>query len=136
MFGAALITGSPTENETMFAHTADLIEEAGLVWLHIFPYSPRPGTPAARMPQVGRQIARERAALLRSAGDRQVDTFLHAEIGGIRDVLIEKNGYGRPPQYAPIRVDGPVVQGAVVPVAITGMAGNALQGKAATQVPA
>jgi threonylcarbamoyladenosine tRNA methylthiotransferase MtaB len=136
VFGADLITGFPTESETMFANTADLIEEAGLVWLHIFPYSPRPGTPAARMPQAGRQIARERAALLRSAGDRQVDTFLHAEIGGIRDVLIEKNGYGRTPQYAPIRVAGPVVQGAIVPVAITGMAGSALQGKAAIQVPA
>ena len=81
MLGADLIAGFPTEDEAMFGDTLRLIEEAGLTYLHVFPYSPRPGTPAARMPQVPLELRKERAARLRAVGEEALDRFLRAQIG-------------------------------------------------------
>jgi threonylcarbamoyladenosine tRNA methylthiotransferase MtaB len=106
VFGADLIAGFPTETEAMFEHTLSLIEDCGLTWLHVFPYSSRPGTPAARMPQVPLSLRKERAARLRAAGGRAVDRFLTSRIGSTASVLVEKEGLGRSEHYAPVAVEG------------------------------
>jgi threonylcarbamoyladenosine tRNA methylthiotransferase MtaB len=130
VFGADLIAGFPTETEAMFGNTYDLVAEAGLVWLHVFPYSPRPGTPAARMPQVARATARARAARLRAAGERQLAAFLAAEGGAHRAVLVEKDGFGRTAHYAPVALSGPAMPGTIVDATITGVADGLLTGVA------
>lgn len=104
--GADLIAGFPTESDKMFAGTLRLITEAGLTWLHVFPYSPRAGTPAARMPQLPRSLIRERAALLRQAGDAAVIEFLDSQVGRVQDILVEKADSGRSVHYAPVRLAG------------------------------
>jgi len=104
--GADLIAGFPTESDEMFAGTLRLIAEAGLTWLHVFPYSPRAGTPAARMPQLPRGLIRERAALLRQAGDTAVIEFLDAQVDRVQDILVEKADSGRSAHYAPVRLAG------------------------------
>jgi threonylcarbamoyladenosine tRNA methylthiotransferase MtaB len=104
-FGADLIAGFPTETEAMFARTLELIDAAGLVHLHVFPYSARRGTPAARMPQVAKTLRHERAARLRAAGGRALAAFLERQIGRRAEVLIERDGRGRSETFAPFRVD-------------------------------
>ena len=104
--GADLIAGFPTESDKMFAGTLRLITEAGFTWLHVFPYSPRAGTPAARMPQLPRSLIRERAALLRQAGDAAVIEFLDSQVGRVQDILVEKADSGRSVHYAPVRLAG------------------------------
>ncbi|MFP6778494.1 MAG: tRNA (N(6)-L-threonylcarbamoyladenosine(37)-C(2))-methylthiotransferase MtaB [Alphaproteobacteria bacterium] len=104
--GADLIAGFPTESDKMFAGTLRLITEAGLTWLHVFPYSPRAGTPAARMPQLPRSLIRQRAALLRQAGDAAVIEFLDSQVGRVQDILVEKVDSGRSVHYAPVRLAG------------------------------
>jgi threonylcarbamoyladenosine tRNA methylthiotransferase MtaB len=104
--GADLIAGFPTETEEMFTRSLDLVEECGLTFLHVFPYSPRPGTPAARMPQVDGQVIRERARCLRAAGELALRKRLDAEIGASRDVLIESDSQGRTEHYLPVAVSG------------------------------
>ncbi len=105
-FGADLIAGFPTETEAMFDNTLDVVDEAGLTFLHVFPFSPRPGTPAARMPSVGRATAKARAARLRAAGAAAFERFATAEVGRTRAVLVEANGRGHTEQFAPVRLDG------------------------------
>jgi threonylcarbamoyladenosine tRNA methylthiotransferase MtaB len=122
VFGADLIAGFPTETGAMFDSTLRLIDEAGLTWLHVFPYSARPGTPAARMPQVPGDIRRERAARLRAAGARRVDTFLYGQIGRTVEALIELDGTGRTPHFAPVRPSLRLPARAVVPLRVTGVA--------------
>jgi threonylcarbamoyladenosine tRNA methylthiotransferase MtaB len=100
--GADLIAGFPTEGEAMFRHTLDLVAEMKIAFLHVFPYSPRPGTPAARMPAVAPEIVRERAARLRAAGQAALEAELQSRIGTSSDVLIEKPGTGRADFYAPV----------------------------------
>ena len=104
--GADLIAGFPTESDEMFAATLDIVAEAGLTWLHVFPYSPRQGTPAARMPQLARSLIRERAARLRDAGDGAVRRFLDSQIGSMQTVLVEQAEGGRSAHYAPVSVAG------------------------------
>jgi threonylcarbamoyladenosine tRNA methylthiotransferase MtaB len=104
--GADLIAGFPTETDEMFARSLDLIEECGLTFLHVFPYSPRPGTPAARMPQVEGQIIRDRARRLREAGEAALHRRLDAEVGREREVLIESDSQGRTEHYLPVAVSG------------------------------
>ncbi|HUZ72240.1 MAG TPA: tRNA (N(6)-L-threonylcarbamoyladenosine(37)-C(2))-methylthiotransferase MtaB [Stellaceae bacterium] len=104
--GADLIAGFPTEDEAMFARTLALVDEAGLDYLHVFPFSPRPGTPAARMPQVPRPVVQARAAMLRAAGEAATARALASRIGSTADVLIEKDGFGRSEHYAPVRLYG------------------------------
>ena len=103
-FGADLIAGFPTESEEMFASTLNIIAEAGLAWLHVFPYSPREGTPAARMPQLPRALIRERAARLRDAGKAAARDFIDSQLNKMQDILIEKAGAGRSAHYAPVRL--------------------------------
>jgi len=104
--GADLIAGFPTESDEMFAGTLNLVAEAGLTWLHVFPYSPRAGTPAARMPQLPRRLIRERAARLRRAGDAAVIDFLDTQLDRVQNILVEKADNGRSAHYAPVRLAG------------------------------
>ncbi len=129
VFGADLIAGFPTETDEMFANTLDSVEACGLTWLHVFPYSPRPGTPAARMPQVDAAVRKERAARLRAAGDRAVARFLATRPGTTAWVLAEKETVGRTEQFAEVFLDQPVEPGALVRAAITGSDGTHLIGR-------
>lgn len=124
-FGADIIAGFPTETEEMFARSLDLVEECGLTFLHVFPYSPRPGTPAARMPQVAGAVVKDRAKRLRAAGEAALRQRLQAEIGARREVLIESEGQGRTEHYLPVAVAGERV-GSVVPRVIAGIDGARL----------
>jgi threonylcarbamoyladenosine tRNA methylthiotransferase MtaB len=105
-FGADIIAGFPTETEEMSVRSQDLIDECGLTFLHVFPYSPRPSTPAARMPQVATSIARDRARRLRAAGDTALRKRLEAEIGATRQVLIESATQGRTEHFLPVAISG------------------------------
>ena len=127
-FGADLIAGFPTENEAMFERSLALVEEAGLDYLHVFPFSPRPGTPAARMPQVPRGVIRERAERLRAAGTAALTRFLAARIGTTAQVLVERQGFGRSEHYAPVSFDGDASVGAIACVAITSAEPQLLRG--------
>lgn len=102
--GADLIAGFPTEDETMFANTLTAIGEFGLQFLHVFPFSAREGTPAARMPQVPQAVRKERAARLRQAGEAVRAGWLAGRIGQVVEVLVEEEGVGRCPWYAPVRL--------------------------------
>ncbi|MGE0259984.1 MAG: tRNA (N(6)-L-threonylcarbamoyladenosine(37)-C(2))-methylthiotransferase MtaB [Alphaproteobacteria bacterium] len=103
MLGADLIAGFPTETDSMFRNTLDLIGDAGLGFVHVFPYSPRPGTPAARMPQLAPALVRERAARLRETGAAALAAELTRRVGRVEEVLIEAPGRGRAACYAPVR---------------------------------
>jgi threonylcarbamoyladenosine tRNA methylthiotransferase MtaB len=105
-FGADIIAGFPTETENMFRRSLDLVECCDLTFVHVFPYSPRPGTPAARMPQVGAALIKERARRLREAGDRALQWRLAAEVGAQRDILIESPSRGRTEHFLPVAVRG------------------------------
>jgi threonylcarbamoyladenosine tRNA methylthiotransferase MtaB len=102
--GADIIAGFPTETEEAFKRSMDLVEECGLTFLHVFPYSPRPGTPAARMPQVASGVIRERAKRLREAGEAALRRRLELEVGKTRDVLIESDRLGRTEHYLPVAI--------------------------------
>lgn len=124
-FGADIIAGFPTETEEMFARSLDLVQGCGLTFLHVFPYSPRPGTPAARMPQVAGSAIKERAKRLRAAGEAALRQRLHAEIGATREVLIESETQGRTEHYLPVAIAGERV-GSIVPLKMTGSDGERL----------
>ncbi|MCU4651653.1 tRNA (N(6)-L-threonylcarbamoyladenosine(37)-C(2))-methylthiotransferase MtaB [Roseibacterium sp. SDUM158016] len=119
-FGADIIAGFPTETEAAFANSLRLVEECGLTWLHVFPYSPRPGTPAARMPQVDGTAIRERAAHLRAAGERAVAAHLGAQVGRTHAVLMESARMGRTEQFAEVLFDTDQPEGRIVSARITG----------------
>jgi threonylcarbamoyladenosine tRNA methylthiotransferase MtaB len=129
VFGADIIAGFPTETDEMFDNTLRIVGEAGLTYLHVFPYSPRPGTPAARMPQLDRRIGRERAAQLRAVGRAQVMDFCHTRVGKMESVLVEQDGIGRTEQFMQISVPGRGA-GEIVPVMVTGVADEGLVGEA------
>ena len=131
-FGADLIAGFPTETQAMHENTRRLIADAGLVWLHVFPYSPRPGTPAARMPQVPGPERRARAAELRAAADGPRRRFLEGRVGRVCQVLLEKPDSGRDECFAEVDFDRPAGEpGALVQARISGVAGERLIGTAA-----
>ena len=121
VFGADLIAGFPTETEAMFRRSLDIVEACGITWLHVFPYSERPGTPAARMPQVPVEVRRERAARLRHAGDAAARRFLAGRVGTDAMLLVERNGSGRTEHYAPLRLatETSAAEGALVAVRVT-----------------
>jgi threonylcarbamoyladenosine tRNA methylthiotransferase MtaB len=126
-FGADLIAGFPTETDAMFANTLNLLDDCGLTYLHIFPYSARKGTPAARMPQVPMERRKARAAALRAAGERRMDLFLTGQIGAEISALIEKPGEGRSEHYAPVRLaDELAPVGGVVRARVTSVSDGAL----------
>ncbi|SIO48622.1 threonylcarbamoyladenosine tRNA methylthiotransferase MtaB [Rhodovulum sp. ES.010] len=126
-FGADIIAGFPTETEAMFDNSLRLVEECGLTWLHVFPYSPRPGTPAARMPQVDGNAIKDRAARLRAAGKAQVATHLAAQVGRTHRILTESPRMGRTEQFTEVdfAADRPV--GRIVTASVTGHDGTRLQ---------
>ena len=126
-FGADFITGFPTETQAMFENSLRLTDEARLSFLHVFPFSPRRGTPAARMPQLGRQVARERAARLRAKGDAALAAHFASLVGSAKEILLEKGGIGRTECFAPVRFDG--VAGRFVTVALTGTESGQLVGQ-------
>ncbi|MFC2250495.1 tRNA (N(6)-L-threonylcarbamoyladenosine(37)-C(2))-methylthiotransferase MtaB [Labrys portucalensis] len=126
VFGADLIAGFPTEDEAMFTRSLDLIEECGITYLHAFPFSPRPGTPAARMPPVDGAEVKHRAARLREAGDRAMARFLASETGEIREILMERGGIGRTAQFAAVRPDRPAASGSFMRVRVEGQQGREL----------
>ena len=125
-FGADIIAGFPTETEAMFARSLDLIGECGLTQLHVFPFSARPGTPAARMPQVAGDIVRERARLLRDTGAAALARHLDGEIGTRRHVLTERGGIARTEQFTAVRLNAPVEPGVMFDVGIAGHDGRQL----------
>jgi threonylcarbamoyladenosine tRNA methylthiotransferase MtaB len=123
--GADMIAGFPTETEEMFARSIDLVNECGLTFLHVFPYSPRPGTPAARMPQIAGNTIRERAKRLRAAGDAALRRRLASELGRTRQVLIESANQGRTEHFIPVMISGEA-PGAVRSLRVTGNDGARL----------
>jgi threonylcarbamoyladenosine tRNA methylthiotransferase MtaB len=126
--GADLIAGFPTESDAAFGNTLSLVGEAGLDYLHVFPFSPRPGTPAARMPQVPREIVRARAAQLRQAGADALARSLARRVGHVAQVLIERGGFGRSEHYAPVRFDTACETGGVVTMRLDATDGTMLNG--------
>ncbi len=126
-FGADLIAGFPTETEAMAAATRALINDCGLAFLHVFPFSPRPGTPAARMPQVAAPLVRERASRLREGGDVALRRHLATRRGRVLPVLVERGGRGHAPDFSPVAT-GALPPGRVVPMIITGDDGRRLLG--------
>jgi len=125
-FGADIIAGFPTETEAMFENSMKLVEECDLTWLHVFPYSARPGTPAARMPAVNGAAIKTRAARLRAAGERQVQRHLEAQVGQTHDVLMENPHMGRTAQFTEVSFAAPQVEGDIVRAEITGISGAQL----------
>lgn len=119
-FGADIIAGFPTETGAAFENSLRLVEECHLTWLHVFPFSPRPGTPAARMPQLDGRTIRKRAARLREAGAARVAMHLDAQQGRAHRVLMESARMGRTEQFAEVVFDGDREEGAIVPATITG----------------
>jgi threonylcarbamoyladenosine tRNA methylthiotransferase MtaB len=105
-FGADIIAGFPTETEEMFIRSLDLVRECGLTFLHVFPYSSRPGTPASRMPQVEVGLIKERARRLRAAGEAALRNRLEAEVGKTREILIESATQGRTEHFLPVAIGG------------------------------
>jgi threonylcarbamoyladenosine tRNA methylthiotransferase MtaB len=128
--GADLIAGFPTETEEMFGRTLDLIGECGLAFVHVFPYSVRPGTPAARMPRLPDGVVKERAARLRAAGEAALVTELSARVGSETDVLVERPGMGRAAFYAPVSFTGPDVPGSIRRMRLVGTGRRNLTGVA------
>ncbi|MEO1024295.1 MAG: tRNA (N(6)-L-threonylcarbamoyladenosine(37)-C(2))-methylthiotransferase MtaB [Pseudomonadota bacterium] len=129
-FGADIIAGFPTETEEMFAQSLALVEDCGLTWLHVFPYSPRQGTPAARMPQVDGPAIRARAARLRKAGEGAVKKHLDAQVGTVKTVLMERPDMGRTEQFTEVKLATPQAEGCLVKTRITGHDRSSLMGDA------
>ena len=125
-FGADIIAGFPTESENMFTRSLDLIDECGLTQLHVFPFSARPGTPAARMPQIERAIIKERARRLREKGDAALRCHLDREVGTRRRVLAELHGIARTEQFTAVRLPAAFARGSILDLTITGHNGRQL----------
>jgi len=128
--GADLIAGFPTETEEMFENSLSLVDDCGLAFLHVFPYSPRPGTPAARMPQVNGAVIRERAGRLRNRGEAALRRHLGSRTGREMELLVEKPGFARAADFTPARLDSPARPGALVRARITGHDGAMLNAAA------
>jgi len=126
VFGADLIAGFPTETEEMFARSLDLIDECALTHLHVFPFSPRPGTSAARMPQLPRALVKDRARRLRDKGDAALRHHLDAQVGSRQRVLTETPALGRTEHFTPVRLDGRAAPGVIVDLAVAGHDGRQL----------
>lgn len=125
-FGADIIAGFPTETDAHFENSLKLVEACGLTWLHVFPYSPRQGTPAARMPQVDGRKIKERAARLRLTGERAVARHLAAQVGHSHRVLMENPHMGRTEQFAEVTLADAQPEGQIVTARIDGVDGHRL----------
>jgi threonylcarbamoyladenosine tRNA methylthiotransferase MtaB len=126
VFGADIIAGFPTETEDMFARSLDLVDNCGLTQLHVFPFSPRPGTPAARMPQVAREVVKERARRLRERGAAALSRRLDREVGATRSILAETAASGRTEHFLPIRLARPMEPGTIVEMTVASHDGRQL----------
>ncbi len=126
VLGADLIAGFPTETEAMFQRTLDLVEECGLTHLHVFPFSPRPGTPAARMPQLDRDVVKDRARRLRARGAAALRRHLDAEVGATRRVLAESRDSGHTEHFTKVVLARPAEHGAILDIRIAAHDGRQL----------
>jgi threonylcarbamoyladenosine tRNA methylthiotransferase MtaB len=126
VFGADIIAGFPTETEAMFQRSLDLVDACGLTQLHVFPFSPRPATPAARMPQLDRGLIKERAARLREKGEAALRTHLERQIGGRFQILTERGGIGRTEQFMAVKLSGPAEHGMMLDIIVAGHDGRQL----------
>ena len=129
VFGADIIAGFPTETEQMFENSLKLLDDCGLTFLHVFPFSPRRGTPAARMPQVRGPDIRDRAARLRAAGDARLSLHLAGQAGQTHSVLMESPRLGRTEQFAEVVVESDQPEGRIILADITGTTGQQLTGR-------
>jgi threonylcarbamoyladenosine tRNA methylthiotransferase MtaB len=140
VFGADLIAGFPTESDAMFDNTLAAVEDMGLTYMHVFPYSERPGTPASSMPSVPEALRKERATILRRAGETARTAYFQSRIGNTVDVLIEKDGdigaQGHCPHFAPVHGIIKGEPGAIAAVRITGVEHDHLIGQLARQCAA
>jgi threonylcarbamoyladenosine tRNA methylthiotransferase MtaB len=123
-FGADLIAGFPTETEAMFEQTLRLVDEAGLAYLHVFPFSPRPGTPAARMPQLARATIKARAERLRAAGTAALVLHLDRHVGRTVSALVEREDLARAEDFTEVRFEGVAEPGTILSLTITGHDGK------------
>jgi threonylcarbamoyladenosine tRNA methylthiotransferase MtaB len=130
VFGADIIAGFPTETEQMFENSLKLLDDCGLTFLHVFPFSPRKGTPAARMPQLRGPDIRNRAARLRTAGDLRLSRHLAGQAGHTHRVLMEGPRMGRTEQFAEVVFDTNQPEGQIVVADIRGVTGHQLAGRA------
>ena len=128
VFGADIIAGFPTETDEMFDNTLRAVTECDLTFLHVFPYSPRPGTPAARMPQVDGGLRKARAKMLRELGAKQLDKHLSTLVGKTLPVLVEKGNKGRTPYFSEVAVSSDVKTGSLVDVKFESVADGCLKG--------
>jgi threonylcarbamoyladenosine tRNA methylthiotransferase MtaB len=126
VFGADLIAGFPTETEAMFENSVKIVEDCGLTYLHVFPYSPRKGTPAARMPQLDRRIVKQRAALLRAAAELAQKRHLAERVGRRLSVLTERGNTGRAEDFTLVRFSRDIAAGQIVPATAHMAEGRAL----------
>ncbi len=134
-FGADIIAGFPTESEDHFENSLKLVNDCDLTWLHVFPYSKREGTPAARIPQqVNGNVIKERAARLRAAGDAKVAKHLSEQVGRYHNILMENPNMGRTEQFTEVTFSQPQIEGQIVRGVITGTSGMQLQAQPCTQV--
>ena len=126
-FGADIIAGFPTETEEMAQNTLDLVGECDLVFLHVFPYSARAGTPAAKMPQIPGDVRKARADALRRAGEKQLARFLKTRIGQTEQVLVENGQNGHSAHFAPVSLDRMLEPGSIVTARVSGVKEGVLQ---------
>ena len=131
VFGADIIAGFPTETDAMFENSLNIVDDCGLTYLHVFPFSARPGTPAARMPQLEKTLIKERAARLRGKGQSRLDEFLSREVGATRQVLIETEAMGRTEHFAQVKFAQAMTPGAIVRAMVTGREGAHLEARLA-----
>ena len=129
--GADLIAGFPTETDALFAETLAFVQEAALPYLHVFPYSERPGTPASRMPAVPKPVRKDRAAVLRAAGSAEAGRFFAQQIGRTVSLLTEAERSGHTEHFAPVRLAVASAPGRLIQVRVTGATDDALLAEAA-----
>lgn len=135
VLGADIIAGFPTETDAMFANSLKIVEEADLTYLHVFPYSKRDGTPAAKIPkQVPKAIAKQRAAQLRALGNQQFEKLCLSRVGAVERVLMERDGFGRTEQFVPVRLadgqSGEIVSARVLGTDEQGLVGEMIRNAA------
>lgn len=130
-FGADIIAGFPTETDEMFENSLRIVEECDLTFLHVFPYSEREGTPAAKMPQVDKAVRKERAARLRDLGQKQLQKFLQSNVGKEIKAIAEKGGILRAENFAPIKISENSEPGKIYNIHTTGVDGETLTGRIA-----
>ena len=128
-FGADLITGFPTETDEMFLNTIKIVDECNLDWLHVFPFSPRPGTPAAKMPQNKKETSKKRAKILRDKGEEIKKAHLKNLVGKEIEVFVEKNKSGHTNQFAPVKLEDEFLPGTSVIAKIFKSDDNFVYGK-------